>query len=88
MLRIMGRRHSGQDDRNMRGMCAGSQKHEWKILPGDGLPAQVCHKCVFQINTSYDFIQVCENSDMKLRQFLAGFKLGAKSLFQVVSIAS
>nr|CAD7202114.1 unnamed protein product [Timema douglasi] len=52
------------------------------ILPGDGLPAQVCHKCVFQINTSYDFIQVCENSDMKLRQFLAGFKLGAKSLFQ------
>nr|CAD7440330.1 unnamed protein product [Timema bartmani] len=53
-----------------------------EILPGDGLPAQVCHKCVFQINTSYDFIQVCENSDMKLRQFLAGFKLGTKSLFQ------
>nr|CAD7261904.1 unnamed protein product [Timema shepardi] len=56
------------------------------ILPGDGLPAQVCHKCVFQINTSYDFIQVCENSDMKLRQFLAGFKLGAKSLFQNLEV--
>lgn len=42
-----------------------------KVLSGDGLPAQVCKKCVRQINSSYDFKLRCESSDVTLRKYMS-----------------
>jgi hypothetical protein len=37
------------------------------MCPDDGLPAQVCQKCVQKVISSYEFKLLCERSDTKLR---------------------
>lgn len=41
-----------------------------KMFAGDSLPSQVCHQCIQQVNSSYNFKLQCENSDIALRQYL------------------
>lgn len=41
-----------------------------KMFVGDSLPAQVCHQCIQQVNSSYNFKLQCESSDIALRQYL------------------
>jgi len=41
-----------------------------KVFVGDGLPAQVCERCVHQVNESFTFKLQCERSDATLRQFI------------------
>ncbi|XP_021920289.1 zinc finger protein 37 homolog isoform X2 [Zootermopsis nevadensis] len=41
-----------------------------KMLAGDSLPEQVCHQCIQQVNSSYNFKLQCESSDIALRQYL------------------
>jgi hypothetical protein len=50
------------------------------MCPGDGLPSNVCPKCVQQANTAYDFKKKCEASDSKLRVHLCKMQD-----FQVIS---
>jgi hypothetical protein len=40
------------------------------MFPDDGLPSNVCPKCVHQTNTAYEFKKKCEASDSKLRVHL------------------
>jgi hypothetical protein len=40
------------------------------MFVGDSLPAQVCHQCIQQVNSSYNFKLQCESSDIALRQYL------------------
>jgi hypothetical protein len=41
-----------------------------QMFAGDSLPAQVCHQCIQQVNSSYNFKLQCESSDIALRQYL------------------
>jgi len=41
-----------------------------QMFVGDSLPAQVCHQCIQQVNSSYNFKLQCESSDIALRQYL------------------
>lgn len=41
-----------------------------KILENDGLPSVLCNNCVYRLGVAYQFKQQCENSDMRLRQYL------------------
>jgi len=41
------------------------------MFAGDGLPAQVCERCVHQVNESFNFKLQCESSDATLRQFIS-----------------
>ncbi|KDR15514.1 hypothetical protein L798_10580, partial [Zootermopsis nevadensis] len=41
-----------------------------QMCPGDGLPNNICPKCVEQANTAYEFKEKCEASDSKLRAHL------------------
>lgn len=36
----------------------------------DGLPEQICSKCVSKLHISFQFKKLCEKSDIKLRQCL------------------
>ncbi|GFG37371.1 hypothetical protein Cfor_12708, partial [Coptotermes formosanus] len=47
------------------------------MFAGDSLPAQVCHQCIQQVNSSYNFKLQCESSDIALRQYLRN--LGSQS---------
>jgi hypothetical protein len=49
------------------------------MFPDDGLPSNVCPKCVHQANTAYEFKKKCEASDSKLR-----VHLGKMQDFQVI----
>lgn len=40
----------------------------FKVEPGDGLPETVCVQCVLQISRAFNFKQVCQRSDLNLRQ--------------------
>jgi hypothetical protein len=40
------------------------------MFAGDSLPEQVCHQCIEQVNSSYNFKLQCESSDIALRQYL------------------
>jgi hypothetical protein len=40
------------------------------MFPDDGLPSNVCPKCVQQANKAYEFKKKCEASDSKLRVHL------------------
>ncbi|KAJ8956839.1 hypothetical protein NQ318_014253 [Aromia moschata] len=41
-----------------------------QIENGDGLPSLICLQCVHQISRCYSFKQLCEQSDLNLRQYL------------------
>lgn len=41
-----------------------------QIDTGDGLPSSICIQCVHQISRAYSFKQLCEQSDINLRQYL------------------
>jgi hypothetical protein len=40
------------------------------MFAGDGLPSQVCERCVHRVNESFNFKLQCEGSDATLRQFV------------------
>jgi hypothetical protein len=40
------------------------------MFAGDSLPEQVCHQCIEQVNSSYNFKLQCESSDIALRRYL------------------
>ncbi|KAK3907603.1 Zinc finger protein 850 [Frankliniella fusca] len=42
-----------------------------QVLEGDALPAQICHRCLYQVERSYDFKEQCVTSDKILRQYVA-----------------
>ncbi|XP_033608040.1 zinc finger protein 2 isoform X3 [Cryptotermes secundus] len=39
------------------------------MFAGDGLPSQVCERCIHRVNESFNFKLQCESSDATLRQF-------------------
>ncbi|ALC39751.1 CG17328 [Drosophila busckii] len=41
-----------------------------RVYKGDGLPAGICNNCLYRLGAAYHFQQDCENSDMRLRQYL------------------
>jgi hypothetical protein len=41
-----------------------------QIFAGDGLPALICHRCLYQVERSFEFKEQCEHSDATLRQYL------------------
>ncbi|CAH1154764.1 unnamed protein product [Phaedon cochleariae] len=51
---------------NMLMSCASVQ-----VLEGDGLPIQICTQCLQSVNRAYTFKQLCEKSDMTLRNYLS-----------------
>lgn len=44
----------------------------FQVWQNDGLPTQICNKCVAKLHISYQFKRQCEKSDAKLRQYLTG----------------
>jgi hypothetical protein len=47
-----------------------------QIFAGDGLPALICHRCLYQVERSFEFKEQCEHSDTTLRQYLKRQKVG------------
>ncbi|KAJ8954977.1 hypothetical protein NQ318_000408 [Aromia moschata] len=41
-----------------------------QVLQGDGLPHQICIQCLQSVNKAYTFKQLCEKSDLTLRNYL------------------
>lgn len=39
-------------------------------MEGDGLPDQICIQCLQNVNKAYSFKQLCEESDLTLRNYL------------------
>ncbi|XP_019871436.2 zinc finger protein 558 [Aethina tumida] len=50
---------------NMLMSCASIQ-----VMINDGLPNQICTQCLQSVNKAYTFKQLCEKSDMTLREYL------------------
>ncbi|XP_067623463.1 zinc finger protein 32 [Eurosta solidaginis] len=46
-------------------MCA-----KIRVYKSDGMPAVICNNCIYRLGVAYHFKQECENSDMRLRQYL------------------
>ncbi|XP_037927792.1 zinc finger protein 628 [Teleopsis dalmanni] len=46
-------------------MCA-----KIRVYKTDGLPAVICNNCIYRLGVAYHFKQECENSDIRLRQYL------------------
>lgn len=44
-------------------------------MEGDGFPNQICMQCLQMINRSYSFKQLCEKSDLTLRQYVTSINL-------------
>lgn len=42
----------------------------FQVIEGDGLPYQICIQCLQNINKAYSFKQLCEESDITLRNYL------------------
>lgn len=40
------------------------------MMAGDGLPNQICTQCLQSVNKAYSFKQLCEKSDVTLRNYL------------------
>lgn len=55
-----------------------------QIFAGDGLPALICHRCLYQVERSFEFKEQCEHSDATLRQYLKRQRVGENC--QVVTI--
>jgi Zinc-finger associated domain (zf-AD). len=43
---------------------------EFQVSVGDGLPQQICHRCLYQVNKWYKFRNLCKNSDVFLHQYV------------------
>ncbi|CAD7080050.1 unnamed protein product [Hermetia illucens] len=41
-----------------------------RIYKMDGLPSVICNNCIYRLGAAYHFKQECENSDIRLRQYL------------------
>lgn len=41
-----------------------------QIVEGDGLPDQICTQCLQTVSKAYSFKQLCEKSDITLRQYI------------------
>ncbi|KAL7741732.1 hypothetical protein ACLKA6_000346 [Drosophila palustris] len=41
-----------------------------RVYKTDGLPAGICNNCLYRLGVAYHFQQECENSDLRLRQYL------------------
>nr|CAI5868705.1 unnamed protein product [Callosobruchus analis] len=50
---------------NMLMTCASVQ-----VMEGDGLPQHICTQCLLSLNKAYTFKNLCEKSDMTLRNYL------------------
>lgn len=42
----------------------------FQVMEGDGLPDQICIQCLQNVNKAYSFKQLCEESDLTLRNYL------------------
>lgn len=45
-------------------------------MEGDGLPDQICIQCLQNVNKAYSFKQLCEESDITLRNYLLTLQTG------------
>lgn len=52
-------------------MCA-----KIRVYKTDGLPAVICNNCIYRLGVAYHFKQECENSDIRLRQYLGILERG------------
>uniref|UniRef100_A0A182IXH7 Protein krueppel n=1 Tax=Anopheles atroparvus TaxID=41427 RepID=A0A182IXH7_ANOAO len=50
---------------NMLVMCANI-----KVSKNDGLPSTICNNCMYRLGVAFHLKQQCENSDMRLRQYI------------------
>ncbi|XP_058059663.1 zinc finger protein 235 [Anopheles bellator] len=50
---------------DMLGMCANI-----KVSKNDGLPTTICNNCMYRLGVAFHLKQQCENSDMRLRQYI------------------
>lgn len=41
-----------------------------QVSKHDGMPNAVCNNCIYRLGVAYHFKQQCENSDMRLKQYL------------------
>lgn len=41
-----------------------------KVSKNDGMPSVICNNCIYRLGTAYHFKQQCENSDIRLKQYL------------------
>lgn len=41
-----------------------------KVSKHDGMPAVICNNCIYRLGVAYHFKQQCENSDLRLKQYL------------------
>ncbi|TMW47296.1 hypothetical protein DOY81_007632 [Sarcophaga bullata] len=41
-----------------------------RVYKKDGLPEVICNNCIYRLGVAYHFKQECENSDIRLRQYL------------------
>ncbi|KAI9581380.1 zinc finger protein 628 [Glossina fuscipes] len=41
-----------------------------RVFKKDGLPEVICNNCIYRLGVAYHFKQECENSDLRLRQYL------------------
>lgn len=39
-------------------------------MEGDGFPNQICSQCLQMVSRAYSFKQLCEKSDLSLRQYI------------------
>uniref|UniRef100_A0A1B0CT85 ZAD domain-containing protein n=1 Tax=Lutzomyia longipalpis TaxID=7200 RepID=A0A1B0CT85_LUTLO len=42
-----------------------------QVWQNDGLPTQICTKCVAKLHIAFQFKKLCEKSDARLRHYLA-----------------
>jgi hypothetical protein len=40
----------------------------FQVLENDGLPANICTRCMIKVNVAYELRQQCQRSDMELRR--------------------
>ncbi|XP_017097634.1 transcriptional repressor RHIT [Drosophila bipectinata] len=41
-----------------------------RVYKTDGLPSVICNNCIYRLGVAFHFKQECENSDLRLRQYL------------------
>lgn len=46
-----------------------------KVWPNDGLPGQICKKCVGSLHNAFQFKKLCEKSDARLRHYLQNLEI-------------
>ena len=43
-----------------------------QVSRDDGLPSTICNNCMYRLGVAFHLKQQCENSDMRLRQYMNG----------------